>query len=67
MNPAMTETSFSLSLQVSLPVDTRAVPPGLPQAAGGVHIVAIAAVGQERVDAVESVGPVQMPPAAGWM
>lgn len=47
-----------------LPVDARAVPPGFPQAAGGVYVVPVR---QERVDAVESVGSVQMPPAAGRM
>ena len=49
---------------MSLPVHARAVAPGFPQAAGRVHIVSVA---QQRVDAVESVGPVQVPPAAGWM
>lgn len=51
----------------SLPIDAGAVPPGFPQATRGVYVVSIAAVGHERVDAVESVSPVQMPPAARWM
>lgn len=53
------------SLLIFLPINARAVPPGFPQATGRVYIVSIAAVGQQRVEAVESVGPVQMPPAAG--
>lgn len=53
------------SLHIPLPINARTVPPGFPQAARGVHIVSIAAVGQERVDAMEGIGSVQMPPAAG--
>lgn len=45
----------------NLPIYTRAVSPGLPQAAG----VCMLSVAQERVDAVESVGPAQVPSAAG--
>lgn len=52
-------------ISISLPINARAVPPGFPQATRGVYVVSITAVGQERVDAVESVGSVQMPPAAG--
>lgn len=48
----------------SSPVDARAVAPGLPQAAGGVQLVPDGDVGQEGVDAVEGVGPVQVPPPA---
>lgn len=44
---------------ISSPINAQAVAPGFPQATRS--------VGQERVDAVESVGSVQQPPAAGWM
>lgn len=54
-----------------LPVDARAVAPGFPHAARGVSMMmmmmAPEAVGQQRVEAVEGVGPVQVPPAAGRM
>lgn len=52
---------------VLLPINARTVAPGFPQAIGRVHVVGIDVVGEERVEAVESVGPVQLPPAAGWM
>lgn len=52
---------------MSSPINAQAVPPGFPQATRRVYIVSIGAVEQERVDAVESVGSVQQPPAAGWM
>lgn len=51
----------------SLPINARAVPPGFPQAAWGVQVESIRDEGQERVDAVESVGPVQVPPPARWV
>ena len=59
------QTHEAAPLLIFLPINARAVPPGFPQATGRVYIVSIAAVGQQRVEAVESVGPVQMPPAAG--
>lgn len=51
----------------SLPINARAVPPGFPQAAWGVQVAYIRGVGQERIDAVKGVCPVQVPPAAGWV
>lgn len=49
----------------SLPINARAIPPGFPQAARGVQVVHMRGAGQERIDAVKGVGPVQVPPAAG--
>lgn len=54
----------ALPLFFPLPINTRAVSPHFPQATRRVHIMPVEAV-QERVDAVESVGSVQLPPAAG--
>lgn len=42
----------------ALPINARAVAPGFPQARAGVCVVSGGAAGQQRVDAVESVGPV---------
>lgn len=47
----------------ALPINARAVAPGFPQARAGVCVVSGGAAGQQRVDAVESVGPVQVPAA----
>ena len=52
-------------LCISLPINARAVAPGFPQAIRRVHVMPVKAQRQERVDAVESVGSVQLPPAAG--
>lgn len=52
-----------------LPINARAVAPGFPETTAGVCVLSTttttaAAIGQQ-VDAVESVGPVQVLPAAG--
>lgn len=47
----------------ALPINARAVAPGFPKARAGVCVVSGGAAGQQRVDAVESVGPVQVPAA----
>lgn len=54
-------SSLTQLLGEALPINARAVAPGFPQA--GVCVVSGGAAGQQRVDAVESVGPVQVPAA----
>lgn len=48
-----------------LPINARAVAPGFPETTAGVCVLSTTAAIGQQVDAVESVGPVQVLPAAG--